>query len=122
MVRYIETKGRKLAVAFSLRKVFALCSRHNTDLEGLIAELSKGKIDEPTYEILLELGELGLTTGAERLKSGETFTLDDVDTLYTEDLSVLKNIVAAFYESVQGEQVFPTAATTQKPPKKKGAR
>ncbi len=122
MVRYIETKGRKLAVAFSLRKVFALCSKHNTDLDGLIKELTKGVMDEPMYELLLELGVVGLSAGAERMKSGETFTLEDVDALYSDDIAVIKEVIECFVHSVHGEQVFPTAAATQKPPKKKGAK
>lgn len=123
MVRYIETKGRKLAVAFSLRQAFALCSKHNTDLDGLVEKLSVLKLDEPSYELLLDLGVLGLNTGAEREGTTERFTADDVDDIFTHDLGALRKIIEAFITSLQGEEVFQKATTeAPKSPKKRGAK
>lgn len=123
MVRYIETKGRKLAVAFSLRKAFALCSKHNTDLDGLVQKLSGLKLDEASYELLLDLGVLGLNTGAEREGIAERFTADDVDAIFTDDLGALRKIIEAFITSLHGEEVF-QKATSEFPssPKKRGAK
>lgn len=123
MVRYIETKGRKLAVAFSLRKVFALCSKYNTDLDGLVQKLSELKLDEDSYELLLDLGVLGLNTGAEREGVAERFTADDVDAIFTEDLGALRKLIEAYIASLHGEEVFTSATTeTPKSPKKRGAK
>lgn len=123
MVRYIETKGRKLAVAFSLRKVFAICSKYNTDLDGLVEKLTALKLDEPSYELLLDLGVLGLNTGAEREGTTERFTADDADAIFTDDLGALRKIIEAFITSLQGEEVFTKATTeTPKSPKKRGAK
>jgi len=124
MVRYIESKGRKLAVAFSLRKAFALCSKHNTDLDGLVQKLAALKLDESSYELLLDLGVLGLNTGAEREGTTERFTADDVDAIFSQDLGALRAIIEAFITSLHGEEVFTkaTTATTPKSPKKRGAK
>lgn len=123
MVRYIETQGRKLAVAFSLRKTFALCSKHNTDLDGLVEKLAALKLDESSYELLLDLGVLGLNTGAEREGITERFTADDVDAIFSQDLGALRKLIEAFIASIHGEKVF-TKATTEAPksPKKRGAK
>ncbi len=123
MVRYIETKGRKLAVAFSLRKIFALCSKYNIDLDGLVQKLTVLKLDEPSYELLLDLGVLGLNTGAEREGTTERFTADDVDAIFTHDLGALRKLIEALITSLQGEEVFPKATTeAPKSPKKRGAK
>lgn len=122
-VKFVEVQGKKLAVAFSLRKIFTLCTKHNTDLDGLVGILSSGKLDEAVYEILLEIGQIGLNTGAERESSDERFTVDDVDAMFTEDISLIQSLVEAFIASLQGEKVFPRAAQkAQKPPKIKGGR
>lgn len=123
MVRYIESKGRKLAVAFSLRKAFALCSKYNTDLDGLVQKLAGLKLDESSYELLLDLGVLGLNTGAEREGTTERFTADDVDAIFSQDLVALRKIIEAFIISLHGEEVFTKATTeTPKSPKKRSAK
>lgn len=123
MVRYIESKGRKLAVAFSLRKAFGLCSKYNTDLDGLVQKLAGLKLDEDSYELLLDLGVLGLNTGAEREGIAERFTADDVDAIFSQDLGALRAIIEAFIISLHGEEVFMKATTaTPKSPKKRSAK
>lgn len=122
-VKFVEVQGKKLAVAFSLRKIFTLCTKHNTDLDGLVGILSSGKLSETVYEILLEIGQIGLNTGAERESSDQRFTTDDVDKMFTEDISLIQSLVEVFIASLQGEQVFQRAAQKAvKPPKTKGGR
>lgn len=107
-IQFIKHNGNTYAVAFSIRELFALCSKRNVTLEELM-QSSGGPLNAETYETALELACAALNAGARRNGSPADFTIDQLDEMFSDDLSLFEKIVNALICSMQKSEVFPSA-------------
>lgn len=122
MVKYVELNGNKYPVGFSIRELFGVCARRNKSLEELLAMLmstNKGMSAE-TYEVALDLCRTALNVGARREGVDARFTLDDLDDIFSADISALETMVEAIVETINAPQVFPMPSRSTAKPRRKG--
>jgi hypothetical protein len=110
MVNFVEIRGNKYPVGFSIRELFAICGRRNKSLEEIMTALATtGEMITPdAYELALELCKTGLNVGARREGVEARFTIEDLDDIFSEDLSVLEHMIDAIIKSINAPKVFPT--------------
>lgn len=107
-IQFIKHNGNTYAVAFSIRELFGLCAKRNMTLEELMASFS-GPLNADTYETALELACAALNAGALRNGSPADFTVEQLDEMFSDDLSLFERVVNALIGSMQKSEVFPSA-------------
>lgn len=117
-IQHIEHNGQSYAVAFSIRELFALCDKKNMTLEQLLSSFN-GEFTADTYNNALELACVALNTGARRMGIDRCYTIDELDDMMSDDLSLFEKVISALGASLNKPSVFPTAG---KKPKGKASR
>lgn len=112
-LQHIEHNGESYAVAFSIRELFALCDKKNMTLEQLLSSFD-GEFTADTYDNALELACLALNTGARRMGVEKRYTIDELDDMMSDDLSLFEKVISALVASLDKPSVFPTAGKKAK--------
>lgn len=124
MVKYVELNGNKYPVGFSIRELFGICARRNKTLEELLAMLmsaSEGLTAE-TYDVALDLCRTALNVGARREGVEARFTIEELDDIFSTDISAVETMVSAVFETINAPQVFPMPSTQTARPKRRRER
>lgn len=107
--QFIKHGDKTYAVAFSIRDLFGLCAKKNMTLEELMASFD-GPLDAEAYDTALDLACSALNVGARRCGDDVRFTAEQLDEMFSEDISLFKKIVSALVASIAKSEVFPKAA------------
>lgn len=119
MLHYIHHEGKELPVDFNVWTLVRLAKAYNTDLSGLHEIFAKFDNEEDHIRFVGNLGAIALTEGSRREGGGVRFTPDDIFDMLTTDMSLAQQLIDMLFATVDDSKVFPTAATTTAPPKKK---
>lgn len=112
-LQHIEHNGESYAVAFSIRELFSLCDKKNMTLEQLLSVFN-GAFTSDTYDVALELACLALNAGARRMGAEKRYTIDELDDMMSDDLSLFGKVISALESSLAKPSVFPTAGKKTK--------
>lgn len=85
----------------------------------MLMSTNKGMSAE-TYEVALDLCRTALNVGARREGVDARFTLDDLDDIFSADISALETMVEAIVETINAPQVFPMPSRSTAKPRRKG--
>ena len=96
-----------------------LAKAYNTDLSGLQEIFAKFDNEEDRIRFVGNLGAIALTEGSRREGGGVRYTPDDIFDMLTADITLAEQLIDMLFETMEGSKVFPKAATTTAPPKKK---
>lgn len=119
MLHYIHHEGKELPVDFNVWTLMLLAKAYNTDLSGLHEIFAKFDNEEDHIRFVGNLGAIALTEGSRREGGGIRFTPDDIFDMLTTDMTLAQQLIDMLFAAMDGTKVFPTAATTTAPPKKK---
>lgn len=119
--QFIKHGDKTYAVAFSIRDLFGLCAKKNMTLEELMASFA-GPLNAETYDTALDLACAALNAGARRSGDDVRFTAEQLDEMFSEDLSLFESIVSALVASMAKSEVFPKAAKVKSKGKAKVGR
>lgn len=119
MLHYIHHEGKELPVDFNVWTLVRLAKAYNTDLSGLHEIIAKFDNEEDYIRFVGDLGAIALTEGSRREGGGVRFTPDDIFDMLTTDMTLVQQFIDMLFATMDGPKVFPKAATTTTPPKKK---
>lgn len=111
MIRYITVNGVDTPADFSIRTLAQLAREYKTDITGLF-DVFQNFADEVDYiDAVAKIGMCALNAGAQREGLGKTYTVYDIYDILTRNMALAEQLLAALFESMQGDEVF------TKPPK-----
>jgi hypothetical protein len=119
MLHYIHHEGKELPVDFNVWTLVRLAKAYNTDLSGLQEVFAKFDNEEDRIRFVGNLGAIALTEGSRREGGGVRFTPDDIFDMLTIDMTLAQQLIDMLFATMDGPEVFPMAATTTAPPKRK---
>jgi hypothetical protein len=119
MLHYIHHEGKELPVDFNVWTLMLLAKAYNTDLSGLHEIFARFDNEEDRIRFVGNLGAIALTEGSRREGGGVRFTPDDIFDMLTIDMTLAQQLIDMLFATMDGPKVFPMAATTTAPPKRK---
>lgn len=119
MLHYINHQGKQLPVDFNVWTLVRLARVYNTDLSGLQEVFAKFDNEEDSIRFVGNLGAVALTEGSRREGTNVKYTPDDIYDMLTVDMTLAQQLIDMMFATMDGPKVFPMAAPTTTPPKKK---